>query len=121
MPMRRLTAIAVFLFCVALFVGWGSRGGTGEHRWAPVREYAGHIQSIKIDRCGLQPGTCEGSMVLKLPGGQEVSVAILPGTWLKREDQLVLIEDLQVGDFVTAQATSRPGEPGERAITILVS
>jgi hypothetical protein len=121
MPMRRITALVVFLVSVALCVGWGSRGGGGEHRWAPVRQYAGHIQSIKIDQCGLQPGTCEGSIVLKLSGGQEVTLAIRPGTWMKREDQLVLIEDLRVGDYVTAHATSVPGEPGERAITILVS
>ena len=117
--MRRLIAIVVFLLSMPLFMGWG--GGAGEPRLAPVRQYAGHIQSIKIDHCGLQPGTCEGSIVLKLPGGQEVTLAILPGTWLKREAQLVLIEELRVGDYVTAHATSRPGEPGERAITILVS
>jgi hypothetical protein len=119
--MRRITAFAVFLLCVALFVCWRSQGGAGEHRWAPVREYAGHIRSIKIDHCGLQPGTCKGSIVLQLPGGQEVTLAVLPGTWLKREDQLVLIEDLGVGDYVRAQATSLPGEPRERAITILLS
>jgi hypothetical protein len=119
--MRRITAFVGFLLCVALFVGWRSQGGAGEHRWAPVREYAGHIRSIKIDHCGLQPGTCEGSIVLQLPGGQEVTLAVLPGTWLKREGQLVLIEDLGVGDYVSAQATSLPGEPRERAITILVS
>lgn len=119
--MRRRTAIVVFLLWVALVVGWASQGGAGERRWGPVWQYTGHIQSIKIDRCGMQPGTCEGSIVLKLAEGQEVTLAIRPGTWMKRDEQLVLIEELGVGDYVTVQATSLPGEPQERALTILVS
>ena len=119
--MRRCTAIVVCLLGVALVVGWGSQAVAGEPRWGPVRQYTGHIQSIKIDRCGLEPGTCEGSVVLRLPEGQEVTLAIRPGTWMTREEQLVLIEELRVGDYVTAQATSLPGEPLERAITVLFS
>jgi len=128
MLMKHITALVVFLCGAVLLVGWGSPGKAGEQRQAPIRQYIGQIQSIKIDKCGLQPGTCEGSVVLKLSGGQEVILAILPGTWIKRGDQLVLIDELGVGNYITAQAAPLPegaGRPGtvgssigERAITI---
>ena len=120
--------LVVFLCGAALFVGWGSLGRAGEQRQAPVRQYIGQIQAIKVDRCGLQPGTCEGSVILKLSGGREVTLAILPGTWIKRGDRLVLIDELGVGNYIMAQAAplpegaSRPGTVGssigERTITV---
>jgi hypothetical protein len=126
--MRRIAAMVVFLLGAALFMDWGARGIPGEQRQAPVHQYTGQIQSIKIDKCGLQPGTCEGSVVLKLPGGQEVALAILPGTWIQRGDHLVLIDELGVGNYVTARATPMPEEArppgtvgssiGERALTL---
>jgi hypothetical protein len=126
--MRRITAMVVFLLGAAFVVGWGSRGMAGEQRQAPIHQYTGQIQSIKIDRCGFQPGTCEGSVILKLPGGQEVALAIQSGTWIKRGSQLVLIDELGVGNYITAQAMPLPAaapppgavgsSPGERAITI---
>lgn len=58
----------------------------------------------------------------------EVTLAILPGTWIKRGDRLVLIDELGVGNYIMAQAAplpegaSRPGTVGssigERAITV---
>jgi len=61
---------------VALMVGWGTLGRAGESQRMPVRQYAGQVQSVKIDCCGLQAGTCEGSIVLKLQDGKEVALAI---------------------------------------------
>ena len=127
--MRRITTLmGVGLLGAVLVVGWGTLGRAGERQAAPVHQYAGQVQSIKIDRCGLQPGTCEGSIVLKLQSGQEVALAILPGTWIKRGDQLVLIDELGVGNYLRAQAAplptaaSREGavgtSPGERALTL---
>jgi hypothetical protein len=122
------TLIRVGLFGAALLIGWGTLGSAGESQRMPVRQYTGQIQSIKIDRCGLQPGTCEGSIVLRLQGGQEVSLAILPGTWIKRGDQLVVIDELGVGNYIRAQAAPLPAtasregvvgtSPGERALTL---
>jgi len=86
---------------------------------ATVIPYEGQIKSIKIDKCGLQPGSCEGSVILaKAAGGGEVTLAIKPGTWLKRGDQLVTIDELGVGNYVKVEAVQLPGEQLER-ITIL--
>jgi hypothetical protein len=79
---------------------------------AKVQPYEGQIKAVKIDKCGLQPGTCEGSVILaKAGGGEEVTLAIKPGTWLKRGDQLVTIENLGVGNYVQVEALQLPGQP----------
>ena len=125
--MRRVNTIVVVLLCTVLFWGWVLLGSAGEPRQATVKQYRGQIKSIKIDRCGMQPGTCEGSVVLAQAGGPEVTLAILPGTWLKRANHLILIDELAVGNQVTVQATPLPtgpregtvgSSPGERAITL---
>jgi hypothetical protein len=126
--MRRVNTTVLVLLCAVLFGGWVSRGSSGESRQTPVKLYRGQIKSVKIDRCGMQPGTCEGSIVLAQGGGPEVTLAILPGTWLKRGDQLVLIDELGVGNYVAVQATPLPAtapregavgsSPGERIITL---
>jgi hypothetical protein len=122
------TRMQVAVLGVALIFGWGTLGGAGQRQATSVHQYTGQVQSIKIDRCGLEPGTCEGSIVLKLQDGREVSLAIQPGTWIKRGDQLILIDELGVGNYIRAQATPLPAtatregavgsSPGERALTL---
>jgi hypothetical protein len=125
---RITTLMGVGVLGAALVVGWGPLGRAGEPSQTPVRQYTGQVQSIKIDRCGLQPGTCEGSMVLKLQSGQEVALAIQPGTWIMRGDRLALIDELGVGNYIRARAMPLPAaapregavgsSPGERALTL---
>ena len=55
-------------------------------------------------------------------------MAILPGTWIQRGDQLVLIDEVGVGDYIRARAAPLPAaasregavgtSPGERALTL---
>jgi hypothetical protein len=81
--------------------------------------YEGQIRSIQIDKCGLEPGSCEGSVILAQAGGAgEVRLAIQPGTWLKRGDQLVTIEELGVGNYVKVEAVQIPAQPLQQ-ITVL--
>jgi hypothetical protein len=116
--MQRIKAIAGFLLCTTLAVGLVSLGVTGEQRQTPVKAYEGQVRSIKIDKCGLQPGTCEGSIVLAQKGGGEVALLIRPGTWIQRGDQLVLIDELAVGNYLKARAAQLPGWKDELAITL---
>jgi hypothetical protein len=125
---RITTLMKIGLLGVTLIVGWGGPGSAGQRPATPVHQYTGQVQSIKIDRCGLQPGTCEGSIVLKLPDAKEVALAIQAGTWIKRGDQLILIDELAVGNYIRAQAAPIPtlaaqegavgSSPGERALTL---
>jgi hypothetical protein len=88
---------------------------------AKMQPYEGQIKAIKVEKCGLQPGSCEGSVILaKAAGGREVTLAIKPGTWLKRGDQLVTIDELGVGNYVKVEAVQLPGQQLQQ-ITILSS
>jgi hypothetical protein len=83
--------------------------------------YEGQITSIKIDNCGLQPGSCEGSVILaQARGAGESRLAIQPGTWLNRGEQIVTIDELGVGNYVKVEAVQIPRQPLQR-ITILSS
>ena len=129
MQQKSMTRRLMILGLGALLIGGVvALGVAGEAAKAPLNQYRGQIKSIKVDKCGLQPGTCEGSVVLALKEGQEVALAIQPGTWIKRGEQLVTIDELGVGNYIAAQATplparaARPGtvgsDPGERAIML---
>ena len=123
--MKRNNAVVVLLLCTALAASIASLGVPGEQRQLSVKEYEGQIKSVRIDKCGLQPGTCEGSIVLAQKGGAEVVLAILPGTWIQRGGQLVTIDELGVGNHLKARAMPLPAaaaregivgsSPGERA------
>ena len=47
-----------------------------------------------------------------------MTLAIKPGTWLKRGDQFVTIDELGVGNYVKAEALEIPGQQLQR-ITVL--
>ena len=83
--------------------------GMGHPR--PVKTYEGQIKSVKIDKCGMEPGSCEGSIVLAQKGGGEVTLALKPGSWIKRADKFVTIQELGVGNYAQVQAMELPGEP----------
>ena len=86
---------------------------------ATVQPYEGQIKSIKVDKCGLQPGSCEGSVVLaRAGGGGEVTLALKPGSWIRRGTQLVTIEELGVGNHVKVEAVQLPGQELQQ-ITIM--
>jgi hypothetical protein len=103
--MKRSKLIVACVLGIILVVGWVSLGMAGEQRQAPIHQYTGQIPSITIDTCGLQPGT-----------------------WIQRGAHLVRIDELGVGNYITAQATLLPAEArrpgtvgsniGERALTL---
>lgn len=45
----------------------------GETDSAEVTPYEGQIRSIQIDKCGPEPGSCEGSIMLAQAGGAATS------------------------------------------------
>jgi hypothetical protein len=84
----------------------------GETDSGEVTSYEGQIRSIQIDKCGPDPGSCEGSIMLaQASGAREVRLAVKPGTWLKRGDRLVTIDELGVGNYVKVKAVRIPHQP----------
>jgi hypothetical protein len=99
--MRGLTVIGL---AAMLTVGVGAWGVASAAPQSPVQSFTGQVREIKIDQCGLEPGTCEGSLVLAQARGQEVDLAIPAGTAIQRGDQRVHLEELGVGNYVMVQA-----------------
>ena len=77
--------------------------------------YEGQIKAVKIVKCGMQPGLCEGSIILAQQGSEDTQVDIRIGTWIKRGANFLTIEDLQIGDQVKTQTFRLPGEANLRA------
>jgi len=119
--MKGIRTPLVLLLCAAFSLVLVASVTAGGGYGAKMQPYEGQIKSIKIDKCGLQPGSCEGTVILaRAANAGEVTLAIKPGTWLKRGDQLVTIDELGVGNYVKVEAVQIPGEPLQR-ITILSS
>ena len=116
--MRRCTAVALLMAWIALAMGVTASGAAGEQRSAQLKQYWGKVTSIRVDRCGKRPGLCEGVIVLGQGGAGLVSLAIRPGTWIKRGDYLVLLDELRVGDEIHVQAIEVAAEGGMRATQV---
>jgi hypothetical protein len=87
-----------------LTVGVGTWGVASAAPQGQAQSYAGQVREIKIDECGLEPGTCAGSLILAQARGQEVDLAVPAGTTIQRGNQRVHLEELGVGNYVMVQA-----------------
>jgi hypothetical protein len=117
--MKGIRTTLVLLLWAAFSLTLAASVMAGGASSAKMQPFEGQIKSIKIDKCGLQPGTCEGSVILaRAAGAGEVVLAIQPGTWLKRGDRLVTIDELGIGNYVKVEALQIPGQELPR-ITIL--
>jgi hypothetical protein len=93
-----------FWLVALLMVGVGTWGVANAAPQGQAQSYTGQVREIKIDQCGLEPGTCAGSLVLAQARGQEVDLAIPAGTTIQRGNQRVHLEELGVGNYVMVQA-----------------
>ena len=87
-----------------LTVGVGTWGVASAAPQGQAQSYTGQVREIKIDQCGLEPGTCAGSLVLAQARGQGVDLAVPAGTTIQRGNQRVHLEELGVGNYVMVQA-----------------
>jgi hypothetical protein len=113
--MKGFKAPAILVLCLALLIAAVSPATAEEQRRALLKQYWRTITSIRIDRCGTRPGLCEGMITLTQRDEGEVTLAIRPGTWIKRGERLVLLEELRVGHDVHVQAVEIAAERGMRA------
>jgi hypothetical protein len=80
--------------------------------------YEGQIKSIRVGSVDLASGSSEGSLVLRNLSGDEVNLAIKPGTRLKRGDEFVTLDELSVGSDVKVETVQIPGQELKQ-ITVL--
>ena len=114
--LTRMRGIRVAGLTVLLGLGlvWSGLAGQG----STTSIYEGEIESIKIDKCGLQPGLCEGSIILAHQGEPETPLNIRVGTWIKRGDRLLTIDELQVGERVKVLTFRLPGDANPRVAIV---
>jgi hypothetical protein len=94
-----------------LTVGVGAWGVASAAPQAQAQSYAGQVREIKIDQCGLEPGTCAGSLVLAQARDQQIDLVIPAGTTIQRGNQRIHLEELGVGNYVMVQATPLSPSP----------
>lgn len=111
--MTHRRGVVVCLWAMAAMLSIVCQGLAGQGYTTTV--YEGQITSIRVDKCGIQPGLCEGSIILATPGGVDTAVTVRVGTWIKRGDEFQTIENLKIGDHVKAQTFRFPGEANPRA------
>jgi hypothetical protein len=100
--MSRMKVLTMLGLGVMLTVGGVARGTPAPQ--ATIQPYTGQVESIHIDHCDQQPGTCAGSLVLAQAGGGEVTLTIPAGATIQRGDERVHLGGLGVGNYVTVQA-----------------
>jgi hypothetical protein len=101
-----------------MVLGLGTMLAVGAGLWemaaavptAPAHSYTGRVESINIDHCDLEPGTCAGYLVLAQAGDREVALTIPAGTTIQRGGERVHLEQLSVGNYVTVQAAPVPND-----------
>ena len=101
-----------------LILGWSVVGLGQAGQGYTTTVYEGQIKSVRIDKCGLQPGLCEGAIILARKGGEDTQVEVRVGTWIKHGGNFLTIEDLRIGDRVRTQTFRLPGEANPRAAII---
>jgi hypothetical protein len=118
--MKGIRTTLVLVLCAVISLALAASVTAGGGYATKAQPYEGQIKSIKVDKCGLQPGSCEGSVILAKKDGGEVNLGIKPGTWLKRGDQFVTIDELGIGNYVKVEAVQLPNQQLQQ-ITILSS
>ena len=113
--MRSIWVAVLLLAWMTLAIGGVARAETEDQGWSHVKQYWGRVESVNVDGCGQRPGSCEGTIRLMRRHSGEVTLAIRPEMWIKREERQVHLEDLRVGDEIHVQAFEAPGEGAKRA------
>jgi hypothetical protein len=116
--MRSFTAGVLLVVWITFTIGMTALGTAGEQRSVRLKQYWGRITAVRVDICGKRPGLCEGVIMLAQRETEQVSLAIRPGTWIKRGDRLVLLDELSVGDAIHVQAIEFVSEGGMRATQV---
>jgi hypothetical protein len=118
--MKRSQVVTVVVLCTLCTAGWAALGVTGESREAAVMPFDGYVKAIKIDLCGLEPGQCEGAMVVANREGGEVFLGSTPGMRVIRGEHPLTIEELRAGAYVRGRAIQVAGEILPRILTVEV-
>lgn len=112
--MRRASVCAGILLSLLVVVLVGSIA-------AQVNKHQGQVKAIKIEECQLMPGTCKGTITLRLQDGKEVSLRVEPDTVMVRADKRIILSEVGVGNYIMARAAPVATGGIEQAWSIIQS
>ncbi len=100
------TKVAVALLAVVSLLALSPMAGFAD-------EFHGMVLEVKVDKCGMKPGACKGSVVIGYCEAGVIRVAVEPGsTTITRAGLEVELDELKYGDKVNAELM-RPLPPQE--------
>lgn len=97
---RHLIKGSILLGVFGVLALWGTRGLAAD-------QFHGMVLEVKSERCGPEPGTCKGAVVIGYCEAGVISVKVEPGsTTIRRSGREVTLEALRYGDKVLAELAS---------------
>ncbi|MGH8058691.1 MAG: hypothetical protein ACREOH_15875 [Candidatus Entotheonellia bacterium] len=106
--LRVSSALVTLLSVLAL---WGTAGFAQQ-------KVEGMVVALKIEKCGMKPGTCEGTVEVGEPGKAR-AFRIEPGTTtIKKGGQAVVLQELKLGDKVAAEFERKEGREIAKLIEV---
>ena len=94
---RHIIKGSVLLGVFGLLALWGTRGFAAD-------QFHGMVLEVKSDKCGTEPGTCKGTVVIGYCEAGVIRVTIAPGsTMIRRSGREVTLDVLNYGDKVLAE------------------
>ena len=78
----------------------------------------GMVVALKIDKCGMKPGTCEGTIGIGEPGKARTLLIKGGTTTIKKGGQVVVLQELKLGDKVAAEVERKNGKEIAKVIEV---
>ncbi|MBI3326302.1 MAG: hypothetical protein HYZ81_06325 [Nitrospinae bacterium] len=102
MSVHSVRMIGVLVTLLGVLAFWGTTGFAQQ-------KVEGMVVALKIEKCGMQPGSCEGTVEIGEPGKAR-TFRIEPGTTtIKKGGHPVVLQELMLGDRVTAEFERKEG------------
>jgi hypothetical protein len=80
--------------------------------------HEGMVVALKIDKCSMPPGSCEGTVEMGEPGKAR-AVRIQPGTTsIKKGGHPVVLQELMLGDTVAVEVAHTEGGESAKLIEV---
>jgi hypothetical protein len=88
---------------------------------AQISRYQGQVTAIKVEECQLMPGTCKGSITLRLQDSREVALRVEPDTVMVRADKRIVLSEVGVGNYVMVRAAPLTAGSPEQAYSVILT
>jgi hypothetical protein len=118
--MKRFAVVVKLLLVAAFSMGIVTTVNAREPFSGPVQQMEGQIKAINF-ACHEAQGVCEGSMVVVEQHRGEVPLGIRPGLQIRRGEQRLTPDELELGAPIKAFAFQMSGEQHPRIVLIEVT